>query len=414
MRLPPQEIVILGADVGAYALARAAHEKYGIRPIVVANMELGPIAHSSILEFRKIDSSFDEGALLDFLLALQGRYQDEPDSSKPLLLANNDWYIRFISDNSEELGAKYVFAVPPADLLEQVEDKARFAQLCADLNIPIPQGITVSFAQGPPQPDTEGFTFPLVAKATSSADWIGLDFPGKKKVYFVGSQNELETILHSVYAGGFRGEFLLQEVVWGDDTAKRSVTAYVNREGDISFLMGARVILEEHTPSGLGNPGAMVTGVEQNLLDYARQFLEGTNYRGFANFDAKIDSRTGEVKIIELNPRIGRNNYYVTAAEINPVEHTWLDVGAHQVVEEQSSSKVVLYSILPFPLISRYVSDPATLKSLQDLKGQGKMVNPLDYPKDRNFRRSAYRVIAGLNQYRKFRTNYPKLSDSGF
>ena len=42
--------VILGADIGVYALARSFHEAYGVRSYVVSGAALGPVAHSQIIE----------------------------------------------------------------------------------------------------------------------------------------------------------------------------------------------------------------------------------------------------------------------------------------------------------------------------------------------------------------------------
>ena len=47
------------------------------------------------------------------------------------------------------------------------------------------------------------------------------------------------------------------------------------------------------------------------MLAQARTFLAATGYRGFANFDVKVDPRTGVFRFFEVNPRIGRNNYYI-------------------------------------------------------------------------------------------------------
>ena len=42
--------VIVGSDIGVYALARSFHERYGVRTTVVAFAEPGPIAHSGIVD----------------------------------------------------------------------------------------------------------------------------------------------------------------------------------------------------------------------------------------------------------------------------------------------------------------------------------------------------------------------------
>ena len=45
----PLQPVILGADIGVYALARSFHEQYGVTSGVVAGAALGPVQHAPIV-----------------------------------------------------------------------------------------------------------------------------------------------------------------------------------------------------------------------------------------------------------------------------------------------------------------------------------------------------------------------------
>ncbi|HEY0215570.1 MAG TPA: hypothetical protein VGC57_04175, partial [Cellulomonas sp.] len=184
--------------------------------------------------------------------------------------------------------------------------------------------------------------------------------------------------------------------------------------GSITLLCSAHVLLEEHTPSGLGNPAAMVTTREDAMLDQARSFLHGVGYVGFANFDVKVDPRDGTYRFFEVNPRIGRNNYYVTAAGANPtrflVEDRVLDHGVEPVVVDAQ----VLYSILPHRLLLRYVGDPALASTVRGLIAAKKVAHPLRYRRDAGPRRRWYALAASLNQVRKFRRYYPKATGTGF
>ncbi|WP_341855090.1 hypothetical protein [Brachybacterium sp. GPGPB12] len=110
---------------------------------------------------------------------------------------------------------------------------------------------------------------------------------------------------------------MVQEMIPGDDTSMLSVTAYVDTQGRVTLLGGAQVLLEEHTPGALGNPAAMFTTDLPEVFEQSVRFLHHTGYRGYANFDVKIDPRDGVGKFFEVNPRIGRNNYYMTAAGAN-------------------------------------------------------------------------------------------------
>jgi D-aspartate ligase len=258
------------------------------------------------------------------------------------------------------------------------------------------------------------FPYPLIAKAASSADYQDVVFPGKKKVFEIGTPAELDALWVSLRDAGFRGRFVVQDMVPGDDTQMRSITAYVDSRGEITLLCSAHVLLEEHTPSGLGNPAAMVVTREDEMLDQARTFLRGVGYVGFANFDVKVDPRDGTYRFFEVNPRIGRNNYYVTAAGANVARFLVEDRVLGHAVEPVVVDTQVLYSILPHRLLLKYVLDPALAGTVRGLIRAGKVAHPLRYRRDAGPRRRWYAFAAALNQVRKFRRYYPEVTGTGF
>src|SRR5699024_5374703 len=141
-------------------------------------------------------------------------------------------------------------------------------------------------------------------------------FPGKRKVFEIADRAQLVALAEELTAAGYRDRFVVQEMIPGDDTAMLSVTAYVDTRGEVTLLGGAQVLLEEPTPGALGSPAAMFAPDLPDVLDQSVRFLQHTGYRGYANFDVKSDPRDRVAKFFEVNPRIGRNNYYMTAAEI--------------------------------------------------------------------------------------------------
>lgn len=404
--------VILGADIGVYALARAFHEQYGVRSVVVSGAALGPVAHSAILDNVLVADGHDPRQLVDALL----RVAREQPGKRLVLLANSDWLVRVVVQHRLELEPHYVVPFLDEDLLDRLSDKATFAEIATDLGLSVPRTIVQDFAaaQDPswaPVPVDVGY--PLIAKAASSADYQEVSFPGKQKVYEIASPAELDALWASLRAAGYRGRFVVQELVPGDDTRMRSITAYVDSRGSITLLASAHVLLEEHTPSGLGNPAAMVVAREQPMLDQAAAFLRGVGYVGFANFDVKVD-RDGTFRFFEVNPRIGRNNYYVTAAGANVARFLVEDRVLGLEVEPVVVDTEVLYSILPHRLLLRYVLDPALAGRVRGLIRAGRVAHPLRYRGDAGPRRRWYAFAAALNQVRKFRRYYPEVTGTGF
>lgn len=409
---PAFELVMIGADIGVYALARAFHERYGVVSTVVSRLATGPIMHSRIIS----NLALGEDSSLEDTLRELIRIGEERRGGVPLLLmCNADGFVRFVSDHRDELGKYYVIPFIEAKLLDQLSDKGHFAELCTELEIDTPRTVIQDFADSA----GDGWTatpidlpFPVVAKAAASSEYEGMSFPGKKKIYFIADQGELDDLWSRLRGAGFSGRFVVQELIPGDDTWMRSVTAYCDQQGEVTLLCSAQVLLEEHTPLALGNPCAMITTAIPEAMEQARRLLTHTGYVGFANFDIKVDPRDGSHRFLEVNPRIGRNNYYVTAAGANVAQFVVGDFIEGRCVEPVRVEREILYSILPKWLMMKYITDPE-LKARVAALAQHGTVHPLVYGIE-GLRRKAYVQLAKLNQIKKFRTYYPKPTTTGF
>ncbi|HWS58016.1 MAG TPA: hypothetical protein VN257_05710 [Actinotalea sp.] len=408
--------VLLGADIGVYALARAFHEQYGVRTVVVSLSVLGPIADSTIIENVVLGVDATPETIVAALRTVADRFAADPDRPELLLLANTDWLVRFLVTHRDVLEQWYTVPFLGAGLLDRLADKARFAELCTELGISTPRTVVQDFADAASPgwvPTPVDLPFPVIAKAANSADYERLSFEGKRKVYQVEDQAGLAELYATLVRVGFTGRFVVQEMIPGDDTQMRSVTCYVDQRGTVTLSCCAHVLLEEHTPSGLGNPAAMITGRFDAMLEQAHRLLTSTGYVGFANFDVKIDPRDGSAQFFEVNTRIGRNNYYVTAAGANPVRFLVEDRVDTTAVEPVVVERRVLYSIVPHRLLRRYVLDPQLRASVDDLVRRGATAHPLRYRAETRLRRRLYVLLASVNQVRKFRRYYPEVTGTG-
>ncbi|GAA1740268.1 carboxylate--amine ligase [Isoptericola hypogeus] len=400
--------VIVGSDIGVYALARSFHERYGVRTTVVAFAEPGPIAHSQIID-TVISGSDTEAIVATLELFATQRAAARP-AERLVLLTNMDWVVRDLVEHRRRLEQHYVLPFADAALIDRISDKAEFAAVCAELGIPTPGTVIQDFsaADAPGwEPVPVGFDFPVIAKPASSADYHGVTFPGKKKIFEIATPGELDRLMISLRDAGFRGRFLVQEMIPGDDTQMRSVTAYADSHGRVTLRCSARVLLEERTPATRGNPSAMIVERIDPILEAAQRILEHTGWRGFANFDVKLDPRDGVYKFFEQNPRIGRNNYYLTAGGQNPTEVLVDDV-VHGVRRAPVTAVAeVLYSVVPRWLLRRYVLDPELKARVVRLQRSGRTVHPLRYRADSSPRRRLYVLTALVNHVRKYRQFYP-------
>lgn len=411
---PPQpfELVLLGSGLGVYTLARAFHEEYGVVATVVTKVGIEAMRRSVTCEVIELGGAASDEDLIEALLELAG----ERDGRRPqLLLANADSLVQLMSDHRQRLAEHFVMPILEADTLEVLSDKADFSRLCTENGVATPRTEVIDLGRPRApgwQPADTALPFPVVMKAARTADMSGVQFPGKKKVWFIADQEELDQLVGTIADAGYTGRLVVQELIPGDDTAEGSITAYTDSAGRVTLLCSARVLLGEHTPDALGRPAAMITTPFEDALEQAKALLEATGYRGFANFDLKLDPRDGVWKFFEVNPRIGRNNFYVSSAGANVSRFVVADAIEHQRIEPVTQFDEILYSLVPMPLLMRYVRDPGMKRWVRTVARRG-VRNPWAYPAEGRWARHYARIVA-LNHVLKFLRHYPRPTDSGF
>src|SRR5690606_16415756 len=121
--------VIVGSDIGVYALARSFHERYAVRTTVVAFAEPGPIAHSRIVDtvLSGVEGEQIVAALRKVATDLSARHPGE----RLLLLTNMDWVVRVLAHRRAELeSAGFVLPFADVALIDRISDKAEFQEIC--------------------------------------------------------------------------------------------------------------------------------------------------------------------------------------------------------------------------------------------------------------------------------------------
>ena len=393
--------VVIGGDIGGYALARQLHDATGQRVTLLSPSPIEAISLSGYIDVVRQDSR-DEPAMVARLRELvAGR---SPRSA--VVMGNRDATAQFLIAHRAELEPEYVVPFPSAEAMSALSDKVAFAAACAEQGLRTPRQVVVdcsTLADADPQID---IPFPLVGKAAVGADWDAVEFPGQRKIYFLDTPADLASLWSDLRGAGYRSTFLIQERIPGEDEAMRSVTAYMASNGEMTMIGSARVLLEDHAPTLIGNPVAMITEPFPELWDGAERLLKAAGYRGFANFDVKVDPRTGESVFFELNPRIGRNSFYMSAAGVNPMVPMIADLVDGRPGPRRQARREVLYSLVPRHLVLHQVDDPALRR--RALRLAPRAVDPLIDPAERSVRRRLLVTALRLNHDLKFHRHHPK------
>src|SRR5699024_9325889 len=299
--------VLLGTDLGIYAIARSLHETFGLTSTVISEQPRGPINDSAILTnvFTGAGST-DE----DTLTALEQVAAQDP-AAEHLLIVNSDQQLDFVLRHRDRIEERYIVPYAPAQTVAHLADKRAMQGELERLEIPHPRT-----AENDPQqrPQTwprraDQLMFPLVMKPLAGAEFEELDLPGHRKVYALQNQQELAVELQRIAASGYTGTMLLQELIGGDDTYNYVVNLYRDARGQITMAASGRVLLAMHQPTFIGNSAIIMVDYREDLIDQVAAVLAEVEFRGFASADFKVDPRSGVAHLLDINPRPGRSHY---------------------------------------------------------------------------------------------------------
>ncbi len=390
--------VILGADITAYSLARSFHEEYEIKSLVLSMAEAAIISNSDIIENRVFANFDNKEVLIERLIEVGREFEGK---KKLIVLGCGDWYVRALIENKAALSPYYIVPYIDEELLNKIVLKDKFYEICEELGIDYPK--TYVYNCGEENDLQFDFEYPVIAKPANSAMYHYAKFEGKKKVFCFNDEGSLRNMLEKLEATPYDYKFLIQDRIPGDDTNMRVLTCYCDHNSKVKFASLGRTLLEDHTPTAIGNPVAIINEVNADIVATATKFLEHIGYVGFANFDIKYDSRDGKYKFFEINVRLGRSNFYVTGSGFNTVKWIVDDYIYGKTDEYTVADKENLFTVVPKGVIMKYVPDGDFKEQAKRLYKEGKVSYPLKYKADKSFRRRIYVNLALLNQYRKFK-----------
>lgn len=395
--------VLLGADLNCYSVARAFHEAYGVKSYAFGKYAIGETEYSKIIIFQKVDDLASDDVLLETLLNFASDHSDE----ELYLLGCTDEYQEAIIKNTSKLAKYYFFSCPSPELAEKLISKEAFYDMCDKYSLPYPK--TKIFSLQTPFAELSekalGFSYPIIVKPSSSIDYWHNPFDGMKKVYLAETKNEASEIISDIYSSGYGNTLILQEYIPGGEENMYVLTCYSDKNAKVRMMCMGHVLLGEHTPKGLGNHVAILTEYHEDIMKQLSSFLEDVGYKGFSNFDIKLDERDGTFKIFEINLRQGRSNYYVTASGENIARLVVNDKHSAFKEDKNICREEFFWHNVPKKIIYRYISDKNTEQKVKKLVSHGKSISTLFYPHDMrfNFLRSCFVYIHNIRYFKKYR-----------
>ena len=301
-----------------------------------------------------------------------------------LVIGCGDSYVKLAAENKESFPANCIAATVSGELINTLIHKERFYALCDQYGIDHPGTFIYRREMG--HDFQLPFGAPYICKPSNGVAYWEHDFPGSEKVFCLPTREALEATLDRVYAAGYPDSMIIQEFIPGDDSFMRVLTCYSGADAKVRLMCLGHVLLEEHTPHGIGNHAVILTEPCGQVAEKIRTFLEDIGYVGFSNFDIKYDQRDGKFKVFEINCRQGRSNYYVTGAGYNIAKLLVEDRVEHKDLPFLMTHDRSLWRMVPRKVAFKF-TPKAYHGEMQELIRAGKDSHSLVYSGDASLKR---------------------------
>ena len=388
--------LLFAGDINVYSVARAFHQAYGIKSYVYGKFYSGPCLDSKIINYTADPAADEQETFLTLVTEFARVHADK----KVLLIGCGDSYVELASANKGNFPGNVIVPYIDISLMHELINKEKFYSLCEKNGVDHPETFIHREESG--YDIKLPFNAPYIIKPSNGIEYWRHPFKGQEKVFKAESYERLTEILKSIYDAGYADSLIIQDMIPGDDTYMRVLTNYSDRQGKVSMMCLGHVLLEEHTPHGIGNHAVIITEQNIELEEKIKKMLEKIGYTGFSNFDIKYDSRDGKFKAFEINTRQGRSNFYVTGSGANVAEYFVRDhiygenMGFHSVDTEN------LWMVVPKKVAFDYIREEYH-DEMKRLIREDKFQNPLIYEHDNKLKRKLGTAKLLMGHHKKFK-----------
>lgn len=197
-----------------------------------------------------------------------------------------DFSAQYLSKHKNELKERLKFIIPDFEIFITGFDKNKFMNFCQENNIPHP--ITFSYKDIDKYKSTANY--PLIIKPNITY--------GARGFAIVNSCDELENKIQNIIDE--YGDVHIQEYI--PSGGKQFLVGIYMKNGE---LVNSTIIEKlRYYPVKGGSSCFNKSVFNDKLVDICFKAQKALNWEGYAHYDLIEDPRNGEVKIMELNPRV--------------------------------------------------------------------------------------------------------------
>lgn len=237
-----------------------------------------------------------------------GRRQAEA----PVLYYQGDHDLLAVSRHRERLAPHFRFVLPPAELVETLTDKLRFASLAARLDLPTPPTLTLRAGEDAIARVDRWRHFPCIFKPSMRGAWFERIGSFQKALRF---DDRAALTSYLADTGLPAGDALLQACVRGGENRIYSYHAYVRPGGEIVGEFIGRKIRTSPREYGLSSFVEIID--DERVRTLGREIMARIGYAGVLKMDFKLDDHDDRLYLLEINPRFNLWHYPAAVAGVD-------------------------------------------------------------------------------------------------
>ena len=281
--------LLLGTDLRALGIARSLGRR-GI-PVAALEYDRGAAVASRYLDRRLAwHDDRDEAARLERLVSLGAA-----DYRGWTLFPTADDTAALVARHHEELSSAYILTTPPWPIFDLAFDKRAVYGAAERRGIRCPRTITVGSVDELPA----DLAYPVVVKA---AVRVRPTVFTEAKGWRADDLGQLREAWRRARRHADADEILVQAFVTGDGSSQFSYGALCVDGETIASVTARRT---RQYPREFGRSSCLVETIRDDAVeDVARAFLTAIAYSGLVEVELKRDAATGELLLLDVNPRV--------------------------------------------------------------------------------------------------------------
>jgi predicted ATP-grasp superfamily ATP-dependent carboligase len=278
-------ILLLGSGTQALAILKGL-SKAGYRVLCIVN-EYGNYADASRYVAKRFlcELPIDSAGFLSYVIQIVGEHGVD------VILPMGDIYAEFLSKNKKTLEKYAKFTVPEYSSFLRGYDKNKLMKLCRQKSYPHPLTIDLSTIKDLESDEIKSFPYPAMLKPNCTT--------GGRGMVLINSYDEFRTYYPSLHLK--YGDYHLQKYI-REGGRQVKIQLCVDNEG--SLICHSALHKVRWYPVKGGASSCSVSIEEKKMTNICHQILKDIGWNGFADFDLIEDPESGQLLIMEINPRL--------------------------------------------------------------------------------------------------------------